>query len=183
MTTCTICGKHKKRGKYFCSTTCQGIWSSKNRRGVNAPYFKNNKVKCFICYKQFFSPPSAKRKFCLRKCWRKYQDTILAKKRLGKGTPNWKGTKVSYRTLHNWVVKHRGKPVKCENPNCEKRSDKYQWANKSRKYKRDLSDWIQLCIPCHRQYDMNSKGMLGARKKWRIYANKRERDSLGRFLL
>ncbi|MCH7534344.1 MAG: hypothetical protein IH948_01105 [Bacteroidetes bacterium] len=30
----------------------------------------------------------------------------------------WKGDKVSYRTLHNWIERHRGKAIKCENKNC-----------------------------------------------------------------
>ncbi len=27
------------------------------------------------------------------------------------------------------------------------------WANISHKYKRDLDDWIEMCVPCHKAYD------------------------------
>jgi len=66
--------------------------------------------------------------------------------------PDWKGDEVSYRNLHRWVERKRGKPQKCEHcGTSEKR--RYHWANKSRKYKRDLDDWFRLCIPCHKKYD------------------------------
>lgn len=35
-------------------------------------------------------------------------------------------------------------------------------ANKSWQYKRDLNDWISLCIDCHRDYDSNAKGRVQA---------------------
>lgn len=65
---------------------------------------------------------------------------------------NWKGEEVGYDALHTWVVRWNGKAIKCEH--C-KRTDrkKYEWANISREYKRDLQDWIQLCTSCHRRYD------------------------------
>lgn len=41
---------------------------------------------------------------------------------------------------------------------------KFEWANKSGDYKRDLSDWLRLCISCHRKYDFfrlkNGKGVM-----------------------
>ena len=71
----------------------------------------------------------------------------------------WKGDGVGYRGLHIWVGKHLGKPNKCslcgldEIPKGMKRY--FQWANISRKYTRDLSDWIRLCVLCHKRYDYN----------------------------
>lgn len=68
--------------------------------------------------------------------------------------PNWKGEEVGYRALHVWVVKMLGQPKKCEH--CLKTDLKfrqYHWANKSHKYKRDLTDWIRLCAKCHKKYD------------------------------
>lgn len=67
---------------------------------------------------------------------------------------NWKGNKVGYWGLHKWVEKHLGKPHFCEH--CGKRNLKhrqYNWANKSKKYKRVLSDWLRLCIKCHKAFD------------------------------
>lgn len=75
----------------------------------------------------------------------------------GKNNHNWKGYKVKYRTLHGWVQRNLGKANHCEHcgatkvPEGKKRW--FQWANKSHKYLRDLTDWIQLCISCHKKYD------------------------------
>jgi len=77
-------------------------------------------------------------------------------KGFGAGEKNgmWKGNDVSYTGLHIWIANKRGKPHYCEH--C-KRSDlphrSYHWANISRKYKRDVSDWIRLCVKCHSKYD------------------------------
>lgn len=69
----------------------------------------------------------------------------------------WKGNKVGYRALHDWVNRRLGKAtfcVKCKLdkiPEGKKRF--FQWANISHNYKRELTDWFQLCIPCHITYD------------------------------
>jgi hypothetical protein len=62
----------------------------------------------------------------------------------------WKGDKVGYLALHAWVARHLGTPSKCERCGTTKKR-RYEWANKSRKYKRDISDWERLCVPCHRK--------------------------------
>ena len=72
---------------------------------------------------------------------------------------SWKGDKVGYSGLHTWVRKHLGKPLKCEHCSKENKPAKdgrykfVQWANKSHEYKRDLMDWLALCVPCHKKYD------------------------------
>lgn len=66
--------------------------------------------------------------------------------------PLWKGDKVGYEALHTWVARHLGKPKHCAF--CQTiKAKKFEWANISRTYKRDLSDWIRLCTKCHRLYD------------------------------
>ena len=66
--------------------------------------------------------------------------------------PAWKGEKVKYMGLHNWVRRHLGTPKKCMH--CGTTEEKvYHWANISKKYKRDLNDWVRLCVPCHRKFD------------------------------
>ena len=68
----------------------------------------------------------------------------------------WKGDKVGYFALHSWVRRILGTPMKCEfceRENLSRRS--YHWANKSRDYNRDKSDWIRLCAKCHKAYDRN----------------------------
>lgn len=59
-----------------------------------------------------------------------------------------------YQRLHRWVRKMLGCPEKCEY--CQKdglKSRHIHWASKSRLYKWDLTDWLRLCVPCHRNYD------------------------------
>lgn len=70
--------------------------------------------------------------------------------------PNWKGDKVGYSALHEWVKRMLGKPRFCEH--C-KRTDKikYEWANKSHSYRRDVNDWVRLCTLCHHKYDLTFK--------------------------
>ena len=66
----------------------------------------------------------------------------------------WKGKNVGYRALHHWVIRKLGKAIICEHCGKVKTTPKsIQWANKSHKYKRDLNDWISLCVKCHKHYD------------------------------
>lgn len=65
---------------------------------------------------------------------------------------------LSYRELHKYIENIIGKPDTCEH--CGKTGltgRKIHWANKSRKYKKELSDWIRLCVKCHKAYDKQSK--------------------------
>lgn len=64
----------------------------------------------------------------------------------------WKGESVGYNGLHKWIERKLGKPKYCAY--CQiTTAKKFEWANISRTYKRDLSDWIRLCTSCHRLYD------------------------------
>ena len=63
----------------------------------------------------------------------------------------WKGEKVGYVGLHRWVRKCLGKPKICNH--CGNSGVAIQWANVSGEYKRNLTDWINLCVPGHRIYD------------------------------
>lgn len=75
---------------------------------------------------------------------------------VGEKSVNWQGDKISYRSLHKWIQGKRGEPHYCEH--C-KRSDlrhrQYHWANISGEYKRDLNDYIRLCVSCHKKYDLS----------------------------
>lgn len=68
----------------------------------------------------------------------------------------YKGDNASYISLHGWVRRHKIDPKECEH--CGDKKVKLQWANKSHEYKRQLDDWIRLCIPCHRKYDLDENG-------------------------
>jgi len=77
---------------------------------------------------------------------------------LGKKSHNWKGGIDTYRAIHNWINKWGAKSDTCEF--CGKTGllkQKINWANKSGKYLRDTSDWLRLCVSCHRQYDIKRK--------------------------
>jgi hypothetical protein len=70
----------------------------------------------------------------------------------GKNHPLWKGDDVSYSGLHYWLERRLGKPRVCDHCGTIN-AKKYEWANKSGKYKRDITDWVRLCSRCHRIYD------------------------------
>ena len=79
----------------------------------------------------------------------------------GKKHYAWKGDKVGIKALHQWVKRKRGHTKNCEfcgayveNPY------KIHWANKSGEYKRDVEDWLRLCVPCHKNYDLKRLGII-----------------------
>lgn len=82
----------------------------------------------------------------------------------GKLSWQWKGDHVSYSGLHHWIKRELGKPTKCVNFNCvypRKNASRswirvpkaFQWANVSKKYLRETSDFISLCASCHAKWD------------------------------
>ena len=79
----------------------------------------------------------------------------LGKKRaemVGDNNWKWKGNKVGYEALHAWVRRQLGSPNFCEH--CKNPKKKwYHWANISKEYKRDVGDWLRLCVKCHSKFD------------------------------
>ena len=70
----------------------------------------------------------------------------------------WKGMNAGYVAKHLWIIKNFGKASRCENPHCKSENPKrYEWANISGKYKRGVSDYMQLCPSCHRKMDYGDK--------------------------
>ena len=67
----------------------------------------------------------------------------------GKNHWFWKGDNVGYDALHDWVNRYLGKANKCSN-NPSHKSPVYYWANISGEYKRELSDWRELCPKCNK---------------------------------
>lgn len=102
---------------------------------------------CQLCRLKFLHPALGKKR----------PDMVgnkLTVKKYGKDNPEWKGDKVGYTALHLWVKRHKGTPTKCEFCGRDGLSGRFiQWANKSRKYLRNLDDWIRLCTKCHHKYD------------------------------
>src|SRR3990167_4128094 len=114
-----------------------------------------NKIKrnCKICKKAFWVWPSTMKYsanmgraiFCSARCFGNYN-------RLDKH-PMWKERGISYRGIHRWMQTSYGKPRKCQNVFCKKKSNVFHWANISGEYKRDFTDWLRLCGICHKIYD------------------------------
>lgn len=72
----------------------------------------------------------------------------------GEKNYNWRGKNIPYRTLHAWVRRRLGRPGTCQF--CGKTGlwgKQINWANKDHKYKRNLTDWLRLCVKCHKNYD------------------------------
>lgn len=72
----------------------------------------------------------------------------------GNNHPMWKGKDVGYTALHEWVENQLGKPNECEHCLAID-AKKFEWANKSGNYLREVSDWIRLCTSCHRKQEPN----------------------------
>src|SRR2546423_10956461 len=90
-----------------------------------------------------------------KKAWNKGTHTgikpWLGKKRpevTGENSKSWKGDKVGYTALHAWIRRQLGTPNVCEHCGTTD-AKRYEWANISGQYKRNLFDWIRLCKRCH----------------------------------
>lgn len=121
---------------------------------------------CLTCDTIFFKSPSNSRKawkeqckYCSRQC--QWESLKGGKSRLGTKNSEyfganhriWKGEKVSYAALHHWVKRNKGRIQKCENCGLNDPERTYHWANIDGAYKRDLDDFIRLCVPCHSRHD------------------------------
>lgn len=57
-----------------------------------------------------------------------------------------------YHRVHAWVKREYGRPQECEN--CFTTDEvRYEWANLSEEYLKDISDWARLCVVCHHLID------------------------------
>jgi hypothetical protein len=85
---------------------------------------------------------------------------------LGDKNKAWKGDKVGYGALHDWIKDHFPRKYKCEK--CQGTKN-IQMANKSHLYKRDITDWMELCRPCHMKYDdVMKKAWITRRNRIRL---------------
>jgi hypothetical protein len=83
------------------------------------------------------------------------------KGKIGPESGCWKGDAAKYHSKHFWIGRHYGKADHCENPDCKGTSKHFQWANISGNYERFISDYKQLCIPCHRRFDTRGSCKYG----------------------
>lgn len=65
--------------------------------------------------------------------------------------PNWRGSKVGNKALHQWVRRYITKLKICEF--CKDKSKPVQLANKTGIYNREFQNWFYLCARCHINYD------------------------------
>lgn len=72
----------------------------------------------------------------------------------GEKNNKWKGKDASYAAKHMWIRYHYGPAIGCINQRCKGESFTYHWSNISGEYKRERSDWQQLCVQCHKNYDL-----------------------------
>ena len=112
--------------------------------GIYQHYNKSNATQAQLDYWERLkeTPPS----HCFKKGFKGW---------IGEDNAEWKGDKVKYRGLHHWVEQWKGKPINCETCGKLKTTPRsIQWANIDHKYRRDLEDWLSLCIRCHWEYDI-----------------------------
>lgn len=102
--------------------------------------------------------------FCNVYCHRQFNFLPLKNGRfkegqtLGERNGMWKGDDVGYHAVHDWIKRWYGRPQVCEHcPAKDLGGKRHQWANISRKYKRERSDWIRLCASCHYKFDGRDK--------------------------
>jgi hypothetical protein len=74
----------------------------------------------------------------------------------------WKGDKATKNTIHIWMANNFGRPKKCEICGTKEKRV-YDWANIGHEYKRDRSDWIRVCRPCHRKMDKDMGFNIGGK--------------------
>ena len=146
------------------------------KKGCENPN-KNGEIRrCKQCNDGFWAVGSkiqeGKGKYCSPKCrgigqrgLRHNPSTEFKKgENIGRDHQLWKGDNVGYGALHAWIHRNLGKASRCNNLDCFYprrmangctlyKPKRFEWANISKKYKRDLKDWISLCVSCHQKWD------------------------------
>jgi len=83
---------------------------------------------------------------------------LFKKKISGENAHHWKGNNAAYSTIHIYLVKHNGRATHCENPDCQGKSRRFEWALKpGHQYTHNIEDYLQLCKSCHVLMDMSSE--------------------------
>lgn len=80
----------------------------------------------------------------------------------GELCPAWKGPHAGYQALHLRVAVARGKPTFCACCDTTDPAKRYEWANLTGRYD-DISDYVRLCVSCHRRLDAARRAQSGER--------------------
>lgn len=104
-------------------------------------------IVCKTCHEKFDTYVGRNKRFCSRIC--------LQKGTRGRNHPMWKGNKVGYKAIHNWLHTRFGSANRCENIRCSKKSKSFQWAKlRKKRYERKRRNYWMLCYSCHKKYDI-----------------------------
>jgi hypothetical protein len=149
---CKECNKefevypYREKTAIYCSCSCRAKVSGRKNKGKKNPngsvakLGKNNPM----FGKQFTKEHRLKISNGVREAVKRNPEKFLGKS--GGDNGMWKGDNVGYDALHDWIKRQKGK---AENYICSHKDKtckgKLEWANKSGKYKRDLSDWFVFC--------------------------------------
>lgn len=87
-----------------------------------------------------------------RKAWKTKRNNGFDGIKRGVESPLYKKSKISYSGVHVWLIRNYGKAIRCEDCGVIG-AKKYEWANISKEYRRDISDYKQLCTSCHHKFD------------------------------
>jgi hypothetical protein len=124
----------------FCSYKCSGLF--KKGKPITDSHKKN------------ISKAQKGRK--LSKEWCK----AISLSRMGKNNPNWKHENdLTVKSIHAWV-RNRKKAKICEHCGVLRDEKMLHWANIDHSYKRNLDDYICLCVICHWKYDIKFNNKL-----------------------
>ena len=131
-------------------------------------------LKCEICEKNFLGYLHRKARYCSKQCCGKAKlgkpSWIKGKKAVwstGEKNHKWKGDSAGVGAIHSWIERIKGKPTKCEYCGLETQNRrKIHWANtRGHQYRKNVDDFIALCVSCHRLFDGFS---IETRKKMSI---------------
>lgn len=140
------CGKLASPYKKYCSHICysEARWPKDNRKfkKIDGEWYR---TQCIECNKW-------RKTYKLGKChecrWKDERNPVIAH---GIVIPQ-------YHAVHWWVNKQFGKPTECEECGLiDNNSRRFHWANLSGLYKKDRSDWLRLCVSCHKLMDNKRK--------------------------
>jgi hypothetical protein len=115
---------------------------------------------CLICNKKFIVIYARRyKKYCSAKCG--YKETSNKRKLNNPGgfterltESFYKKDYKKYNAIHrNWVKTHLKRKNICSKCGISGTNKDIQWANISDKYKKDSSDWKELCRKCHWWFD------------------------------
>lgn len=87
----------------------------------------------------------------------------------------------NYFRVHEWIIRIYGNASYCSN-NPDHVNRRFEWANISGVYEKDIKHFIQLCMSCHRKMDIRPSTRLKMSKTRTgrpVYYNRRK---VGQFL-